>query len=282
MRLSSTGRSTRYSAYAINRFVVRTSFEASAMLMRPRGRVGCERVPFSTFQARFRTCLRGSVRITGVDVPMQVVQVTRAVIGAALISLCASGTCAAQEPAEISGAEPVDVVGSPIARRSIGVSFGASDPSWHYRESGPADADKAISLEFPLHATVGLKTELGTVTWTLTRRISGQLRSDDLTATRLTLSYVGRTRPHPNVTIFWNVGGGYYHFSSGTSDLSRRHRLGAHGGAGVEVPVGERFGVGGHALYHVIPGRTLTLSRARISIHTLWLLSASVDLRLYF
>jgi hypothetical protein len=217
-----------------------------------------------------------------VDVPMQLVQVTRAVIGAALISVCASGACAAQEPSEISGAEPVDVGGPPIARRSIGMSFGASDPWWHYRQSGPAGSDTAISLDVPLHETVGLKTQLGRVTWTFTGRISGELRSDDLTATRLTLSYVGRTRPHPNVTIFWNVGGGYYHFSSGTSDLSRRHRLGAHGGAGIEIPVGGRLGVGGHVLQHVIPGRRISLSRARIGIHSLTLYSFSADLRVYF
>lgn len=212
---------------------------------------------------------------------MKVVRVTNAVIGVALISLCVSGTSAAQEPSEI-----------PITRRSIGVSFGASDPWWHYRQSGPADADKAISLEFRLAEIVGLKAELGTATWTLTgwprvvQRPDGSFgqepaQSDDLTATRLTVSYVGRVRPHSAVTIVWMTGGGYYRLSSATSVL-RRDRPGAHVGAGIEIPVGERFAVGGHALHHAIFGRALTLSRSQIAMHTLWLYSASVDLRVYF
>ena len=210
---------------------------------------------------------------------MQVVRGT--VIGVALFSLCASVTIAAQEPS-----------GIPITRSSIGVSFGTSDPWWHYRQSGPADADKAISLEFRLAEIVGVKTELGTATWTLTgwprvvRLEDGSFgqepaQSDDVTATRLTVSYVGRARPHPALTIVWMTGGGYYRLSSATSDL-RRDRAGAHVGAGLEIPVGERFAVGGHALHHAIFGRALTLSRSQIAMHTLFIYSASVDLRVYF
>lgn len=210
---------------------------------------------------------------------MRVVQATRAVMGAALIVLCGSGTSAADD--------------LPITRRSIGMSFGTSDPWWHYRQSGPADTDKAISLELRLAEIVGLKAELGTATWTLTgppRVVQFEngsfgldpARSDDLSVTRLTVSYVGRVRPHSIVTIVWMAGGGFYQFSSGTSDFSRRHRVGAHIGAGIEIPIGELFGVGVHALHHNIPGRALALSRSGISIHAFGLYSASVDLRVYF
>ena len=137
-----------------------------------------------------------------------------------------------------------------------------------------------------------MKAELGTTTWTLTgpprvvRDEDGAFSpespgSDEFTATRLTVSYVGRVKPHSAVRIVWMTGGGYYRLSSGTSDL-RHDRPGAHAGAGVELPVGERFAVGGHVLRHAILGRALTLSRSRIAMHTLSLYSASVDLRMYF
>jgi hypothetical protein len=162
------------------------------------------------------------------------------------------------------------------------VSFGVSDASWHYRQSGPAGTDTAISLDLPLRGAVGLKAELGTVTWAFNGQIGRELWSDDLTSTRLTLSYVGRTRPHSMVTIFWRAGGGYYHFSSATTNLNRHHRLGAHGGAGVELPAGRRVSVATYALHHVIPGRTLRLSGTSTSIHNLRLVSAAVDLRVHF
>jgi hypothetical protein len=213
-----------------------------------------------------------------------VVGVARAAFGAALICLCAYGISAAQEPSESSGprADPVVAGSAPIARRSIGVSLGASDASWHYRESGQADTDAAISLDLPLHETVALKIELGTVTWTVNGQSGRELRSDHFTARRLTLSYVGGTRPHRRLTISWRAGGGHYHFSSGTSDLNRHHRFGAHGGAGIEVPVGGIFGVGSHLLYHLIPGPPLRLSRTSTAIHGLGVVTASVDLRMRF
>lgn len=224
------------------------------------------------------------------------VHVTRAVISAALISALASGTSAAQEPSETPQSHAARLRGcaamarpaaggsnsSPRAPRSIGVSVGVIDASWHYRQSGPAEADTSISLELPLNEVGTLKIELGTATWTFTREIARELLADDFTTTRLTLSYVGRTRPTSGLTILWRTGGGYYRLSSTTGDLSRHDRFGAHGGAGIERPVGGWFSVGGQAVYHIIPGRTLRLSTASISIHTLWLLSASVDLRIHF
>jgi hypothetical protein len=182
-----------------------------------------------------------------------------------------------------------DAPGPLFTRPSIGVSFGASTPIRHDHADGlaigaigSAEAEPAVNFEFPLRAAAGLRTELGVATWAFdTARGWINARRETLTATRLTISYVRWAKEFSHFRFFWRVGGGYYHYGSSTSELDDPHRIGAHGGAGLEFRAGERFAVGGQLLQQLVPGGN-PYPPGAIAVYTLNVLSAAAEVRLYF
>jgi hypothetical protein len=230
--------------------------------------------------------------------------IARATIGAVIL-LLGFDTGAAQEPRDQVTllAQGENDQHSPTPRRSIGMSLSVTDVWWPLLASAPSNKGAALSFFLPVNERAGLTTALGTVKWTATERRGrdtgavddmGRVRRPstgpggedafamDIRATHVTVSYVGLVRPQSRVRFQWRVGGGYYRLSSHSSDFDSHYRVGAHGGAGIEIPLGARVGIAGHLIQHCLPGRSNRLSPTPLAIRWLTMSSAGLELKVYF
>ena len=153
-----------------------------------------------------------------------------------------------------SGAQQVTYVSNQWEGWSVSAALGRSGNEDDHHAANDRGVDLRANLEVPLGSRLAVRAEAGRVSWRYDQYGPlHQMRDDDVTVRRVTVSMLGVTDPALPVRWHFGAGLGLYHWKAKVGRMDQSFTSGAWFTAGLTVPVKERkWAITGEVQVHAI------------------------------